>query len=582
MHYTSKEVYEYISKQTNDPIVEWKTCAVSGTEFPIYQSDLEFYDKISPTFNWVKYQIPVPTLCPEERERRRLAWRNERKLYRRTCDASKKQIISIYSPDKPYKVYDQKIWWSDTRDVLKYGKEFDFSKSLFEQFETLMNVVPKLALNGHLSNENSEYTNYFIESKNCYMCFGGAYNENVLYSEIPMKCKDSAELYFSINCEACYEASFCIQCFKTYYAYNCENCHDSRYIENCHGCSYCFACTDLENASYCIYNKPVSKEEYAAHLQDYQSNPEKHLSQIKSFFLNQPKKNLNISFSENCIGNNITYSKDCSHCVCVDHAEAIKYAEVCPKIESSQDVESVGVNSSFCYEIMTASQNIYNCAFSCVLRTNCKNLYYCSDMHSSSDCFACIGLKGKQYCILNKQYSKEEYEKLVPKIIEKMKADGEWGEFFPASISPFGYNETVANIYYPITQNTKDWRFKRSNYEAPIPQSDKILEGKNLPHNGCKNIFEQAPDFLEDISKYAVSCEVTGKLFRIISQELEFYKKHNLPLPRKHPDQRYQERFFTRNPKKIFERTCDKCGKKILSIYSTESKQVTYCESCYW
>ena len=46
MEYTSKEVYEYISKQTNDPIVERKTCAVSGTLFPIYKSDLEFYEKV--------------------------------------------------------------------------------------------------------------------------------------------------------------------------------------------------------------------------------------------------------------------------------------------------------------------------------------------------------------------------------------------------------------------------------------------------------------------------------------------------------------------------------------------------------
>ena len=79
MQYTSKEVYENVSQQTNDPIVEWKTCAVSDTEFPIYQSDLEFYDKISPVFNGVKYQISTPTLCPEERQRRRMSFRNDRK-----------------------------------------------------------------------------------------------------------------------------------------------------------------------------------------------------------------------------------------------------------------------------------------------------------------------------------------------------------------------------------------------------------------------------------------------------------------------------------------------------------------------
>ena len=50
MEYTSKEVYEYVSKKTNDPIVERKKCRLSWQDFPIYQSDIEFYDKVSPTF----------------------------------------------------------------------------------------------------------------------------------------------------------------------------------------------------------------------------------------------------------------------------------------------------------------------------------------------------------------------------------------------------------------------------------------------------------------------------------------------------------------------------------------------------
>jgi hypothetical protein len=88
MPYTSRETYEFISHQTNDPIVEWKTCKASNQPFPITQKDLTFYEKISPTLNGKKYPIPTPTLCPEERERRRLAFRNERKLYRRKCDFS--------------------------------------------------------------------------------------------------------------------------------------------------------------------------------------------------------------------------------------------------------------------------------------------------------------------------------------------------------------------------------------------------------------------------------------------------------------------------------------------------------------
>lgn len=146
-----------------DPIVQTKTCAISGKEFSITQGDLDFYAKISPTFAGQKFAIPTPTLCPEERQRRRLAFRNERNLYRRTCDASGKQIISIYSPDKPYKVYDQKIRRSDSRDPMEYGRDFDFSKTFTEQFGGLMREVPHLPLinDDGISSVNCAFTNDF-------------------------------------------------------------------------------------------------------------------------------------------------------------------------------------------------------------------------------------------------------------------------------------------------------------------------------------------------------------------------------------------------------------------------------------
>ncbi len=118
MQYTSREVYEFISKHNNDPIVEWKTCTVSGQPFAIFQSDLDFYAKISPTFAGQRFQIPTPMLCPEERQRRRLIFRNERKLYKRKCDATGDMIISMYAPNNFHKIYDQKFRRSDKWDPM--------------------------------------------------------------------------------------------------------------------------------------------------------------------------------------------------------------------------------------------------------------------------------------------------------------------------------------------------------------------------------------------------------------------------------------------------------------------------------
>jgi len=106
----SQALHQHIAQKFNDPILEWRNCSISGTVFPIYQSDHKFYQKVSPSFGGEKCLIPYPTLCPSERERRRFLFRNQRKLYKRTCDATGKSIISMYDEESPYKVYDYNYW----------------------------------------------------------------------------------------------------------------------------------------------------------------------------------------------------------------------------------------------------------------------------------------------------------------------------------------------------------------------------------------------------------------------------------------------------------------------------------------
>jgi hypothetical protein len=73
--------------------IETKKCLLSGQDFVITDKDLEFYDRISPVFRGKKYSIPSPTLCPDERQKRRLSFRNERKLYKRTCDKTGRETV---------------------------------------------------------------------------------------------------------------------------------------------------------------------------------------------------------------------------------------------------------------------------------------------------------------------------------------------------------------------------------------------------------------------------------------------------------------------------------------------------------
>lgn len=241
MYYTSKAVYELISHQTSDPIVERKTCSISGVQFPIFQSDLVFFGKVSPVFDGKKYEISLATICPEERQRQRLLFRNERKLYRRKCDASGKDIISIYAPTSPYKVYDQKIWRSDARNALSYGRDFDFKRTFTEQFHELSKDVPHVSLYS-LNSENSEYSNYTLEQKNCYLVFGAGSCEDCCHGKFISYSKNSTDGLVLFSCEHCYEGTASQHCYKCSYFTNCRNCSNCQMIEDCTGCQDCACC----------------------------------------------------------------------------------------------------------------------------------------------------------------------------------------------------------------------------------------------------------------------------------------------------------------------------------------------------
>lgn len=155
-----RSVYEFISKQTNDPIIQRKTCKRCADEFTITQKDLEALDKISPVLAGQKKLIPPPTLCPDCRKLRRLCFRNERKLYRRKCDATGKLMVSMFAPESDFTAYDSKIWNEDGGGGEKYGKDPDFSRSFLEQFFQMSKKVPKRILSNATTMENCEYSNY--------------------------------------------------------------------------------------------------------------------------------------------------------------------------------------------------------------------------------------------------------------------------------------------------------------------------------------------------------------------------------------------------------------------------------------
>lgn len=563
-----------------EKIIETKKCHFSDKEFIVTDKDHEFYEKISPVFAGKKYTMPSPTLCPEERQRRRFAWRNERKLYHRKCDKTGNQIISIYSPDKEYTVYDHRIWWGDEWSAFDYGQKFDFNRGFFEQFDELMHRVPLLSIY-NLDSENSDYTNFAWYNKNCYLTFWCFQSENCLYGKWISKCRNCLDVFFINDTEKCYEVVNCQRCYDLKYSKNCADCRESWFLRNCRNCDHCFGSDNQAGKSYLIFNKPVPKEMYESEIKKYlqQYRPEN----IHSQFLSRSilEKNFTNSGSEDSIGDLLN---NCSRCFMTynsTNSVDCKFNDGIKFWKSSYDTIGNNIDSEFLCECLWVgkSSNI----FAAIGSEHCALSLYTVYSQNVSDTFGCIGLKKWNNCIMNTAYSRQEYELLAWKMAEHMMASGEWGEFFPIQMSPFGYNETVAQEYFPISQDTSEqywWNWKQD--EETSSYHGAYYEARDISQYDEKIVgYEVAQKNIDEVLSWILLCEITKRPFKIIKQELAFYIENSIPLPRKHPDVRHQDRFLQCNQRKLYERECAECKKKIITTYPPESPERVVCEACY-
>ena len=543
-----------------------RTCQITGQQFETTEQELAFLQKMN---------LPVPNICYQERLRKRLAFRNDRKLFHRTCDQSGKQLISMYPADSPQTVIDKEIWWSESYDATSYGRDFDFSRPFFDQFYELMIAVPHPNLIT-LNSTNSEFTNYNGWNNNCYLCFAGNTLEDSCYCynvENSKDCYDCLNLFESELCYQCVESENLYNCF---FALHSKNCSESYFIEDCIGCRNCIFCYNLNNKEYCIQNQQVTKEQYEQYLKDLQLNTKQGLETAYNFWrsesLKHPKKALHNIQTENCTGEYISQSKNCHNCYMV-HAKNEDCNNIFngfPIMKDSQDCCFSGENSELINETNSTGANAYNCICTMMVINNCKNISYSDYLIGCEDCLGCSGMHKKKYCILNKQYAKEEYETLKTKIIQHMKQTDELGQFFPIKFSPFAYNESVAQDYFPLSKQEIDqrgYKYKDPDQKEYQPQTYQV------PQN-----ITDAP---EDITQQILACTKTGKNFKLIAKDLAFYKKFSLAIPDLCPDQRHMQRLHLKNPPEIYQRTCAKTGQPILTSYSPDRPEIVYSEQAY-
>jgi hypothetical protein len=556
-----------------------QVCKTCKKEFVIEDDDLSFYERI---------KVPLPTLCPNCRLARKLTWRNERTLYKRVCDLCKKNIISMHKPEALFPVYCHDCWWRDKWNPLDYGRDFDFNKNFFDQFNELQNTVPRPS-SYSTANLNSEYCNHTAHMKNSYLIFGSWFSENCGYGQTIMDSIDCWGCIFIRKCEFCFFSNDCINCNQLFFSSQCNACIDSFFIYDCRNCQNCIFSYNLRNKNYYIFNKPVSKEEFNKVKQEILASRTS-LEKAKNTFGSLIKEKAIHKFmigenNFNVSGELISNSKNVHDSYYIDNGENEKYA-VRGGIGQKDSMDVFGTHSGeLCYETNNIDFSS-RCFFSINGESNI-NSNYLVDCDHLSNSFGCISVRKKEYCILNKQYTKEEYEKLLPKIIEYMEKTGEYGEFFPVKLSPFYYNETIAQEYFQLN--------KKQAGELGYLWNSNTEEKSYVPTISWKDLPEKIKEVSDSLLSEIILCEVWDKnkdkardhnctkAFKITQDELNMYKKYGIPLPTKCPNTRYFEMFTKRKGMKLYHRSCMKegCQNEFETSYAPDRPEIIYCEECY-
>ncbi|MEW5858188.1 MAG: hypothetical protein AB1861_12530, partial [Cyanobacteriota bacterium] len=369
--------------------------------------------------------------------------------------------------------------------------------------------------------------------------------------------------------------------------------------------------TNLRNKQYYIFNQPYTKEEYQDKLAEMNLGNRDTIDMLrdrmKELYLKSVHRYANIYRSVDVLGDNIEDSKNCRYCFdLAGNAEDCKYCNWGTfGLKDSYDTgPGTGGRSEMTYEGVSIGVNNANCAFGTIVWYS-NDLRYGFNCHNCQHVFGCVSLRDKQYCILNKQYSKEEYQKILPRVIEHMNSmpyrdkqgiEYRFGEHFPIEISPFAYNDTIAQEYFPISESEA---LRRGYSWSQKEDGGYIISisGKDLP--GDVSLVK------DDILEKVIGCAHEEKCshqcpgaYRITPPELDFYRKFGIPLPKLCFNCRHYARLEQRNPMKLWQRKCmcngldssslaakhghlGACENVFQTPFSEDRAEIVYCEDCY-
>ena len=543
--------------------MEIRNCEITGQSFSISREEGEAY---------AFFDLPLPTLSPQERCRRYLTFRNDQQFFWRRCSATGTKIHSIYPDEAPFPVVSLEYWKSPECDNLKHAVNYESSRLFIEQLQELWNKVPRPAQTLEQSLDSRVCRNV-KDVASSFLLFNAAKVVSSFYSSFLFDSHSCCDCYFVFSSAECYECVHCFDCRRLRWAEFCSGCADSFFLSHCRNCRHCLFCTNLQGKEYHIFNRPVPKAEYEQTVRDWaftaRPKVESAKEQFDEFLAAHPLPHI---ITDNPHANTGNYLQRCKNAYdsfeCVD-AENVVHCHALIGAKDCLDGYGFGGGMAKCVqfvEVGDTAESLVNC-IDC--RDNVSQLTYCSNCERCSNLFGCVGLTDKEYCVFNKQYTREEYSQLREEIVIRLKARGTWGKFFPPAFSGFAYNQSSAGLFMPMSKiPAKLVGFRWSDHDEYIRPSQLLAGREQSP----EETFAECPVRLEDVNTSNIRsdifiCEMSGRPFRLTKEELALYELLSVAPPARAFEQRLQERITRLAPHALGQRKSSGSGAKLKTSF---------------
>ncbi|MBU0531773.1 MAG: hypothetical protein ABIG32_04155 [Candidatus Uhrbacteria bacterium] len=550
-----------------------RVCDLSGKKWEMTEREIGWYKK---------FNVPPSKYSPLMRQKLEHSYFIMNSVWYNKHYDTGEPVPATTHPASGIRVLPDKEWFD--RDFTSLAQELEIDQPFFDQLYKLSRAVPRAAGFNYVPPENSVAFISFGDKDSYFVI--ACKSKRTYHSQNAYEVEDCAEMTLSNNAQNCYQILRSDRAFNCKFLYECKDCVDCVFSFDCRNCEKCFGATNKRNKKYLFFNEQLSAEQWEARvakidLSSYQVRQEyeqKYLDLIRqavwpeNWSINAEDSTgdylYDVSNCYNCYYTSAPGSRDCEDCTYFEGGPSQGCYSIAATINSSNCYYGIGVEGS-------------NLLFGMSINVKCDTCEYCELCYECSFCFGCTGLRHKKYCILNQQYTEQEYWKILDQLKCVMLERGEYGDMPPAYFSTQVFEHSGAAIMFGADETDK-----KALQANDIKPADEGAEGPDLesaPAHSTDEIPDRiaASDIDEIAGKVFLDREI-GRRFSYIKPELELYLKLGIAPPRIHFTSRANGGQHKLNMPIFHEEKCHQCA-KVVSVADnlTFPERKIFCKPCY-